>query len=149
MLIQKIMPTTLLLISILMMLTLHFLLPLMKIIPPFWNLLGLLPIIIGVYINLWADHAFHQVQTTIKPYERPSTLIVHGCFSYTRNPMYLGFVLVLIGIAILIMTLSPWVVIPLFIVILDTLYIPHEEQMLTEEFGSLWEGYKKQVHRWI
>lgn len=146
---RKLMPTSILLIAILTMIALHGLLPITKIIPTFWNLLGLLPLALGVWINLWTDHAFHQVQTTVKPYERPSTLIVYGWFSYTRNPMYLGFVLVLIGIAVLLMSLSPWIVIPAFILSIDAIYIPYEEQMLAKQFDSLWEGYKKSVRRWI
>ncbi len=149
MLIRKIMPTTLLLISILIMLALHFLLPVTKIIPPLWNLLGLLPIVIGIYINLWTDRAFQQAKTTVKPYEAPSTLIVHGLFQVTRNPMYLGFVIILLGVALLLRTLSPWVVIPIYALLLNNIYIPQEEQMMAEKFGQLWDGYKKYVRRWI
>ncbi|MBN1537512.1 MAG: DUF1295 domain-containing protein [Anaerolineales bacterium] len=149
MLVRKIMPTTLLLIAIIMMLALHYLLPVTKIIPPLWNLLGLLPLGVGIYINLWADHAFQHAQTTVKPYETPSTLVVHGVFQITRNPMYLGFILILLSIALLLRSLSPWIVIPIYALLLDGIYIPQEEQMMAEKFGPLWDGYKKYVRRWI
>lgn len=149
MLTRKIMPTTLLLTSILIMLALHFLLPVTRIIPPLWNLLGLLPLGVGIYINLWTDRAFQQAKTTVKPFEAPSTLIVHGMFQITRNPMYLGFVIILLGVALLLRTLSPWIVIPIYALLLDNIYIRQEEQMMAEKFGQLWDGYKKYVRRWI
>lgn len=149
MLTRKIMPTSIMLIAILTMLALHFILPISIIIPTLWNLLGLIPFFLGVWINLWTDSAFHQVQTTVKPYESPSTLVVYGLFQITRNPMYLGSVIILLGIAFMLRSLSPWVIIPIFAFLIDRFYIPKEEQMLSEKFGSVWEGYKKHVRRWI
>ena len=99
---QKTMPTTYLLISIVVMAALYFLFPAMRIIPPLWNLFGLVPLALGVIINLAADKAFHQANTTVKPFEESSALIMHGVFRVSRNPMYLGFVLMLIGIAVLL-----------------------------------------------
>lgn len=131
------------------MLALHYILPMTIIIPSLWNLLGLIPIIVGIYINLWTDRAFKQANTTVKPYEAPSTLIVHGIFQITRNPMYLGFVIILLGVALLLRTLSPWIVIPIYALLLDNIYIRQEEQMMAEKFGRLWDGYKKYVRRWI
>jgi len=131
------------------MLVLHYFFPLTTIIPIFWNLLGLLPLALGIWINLWTDGAFRQAQTTVKPYETPSTLIVHGIFQITRNPMYLGFVVILFGVAIIMRSLSPWLVIPVYVLMIDNLYIHREEQILSEKFGALWEGYKKHVRRWI
>jgi protein-S-isoprenylcysteine O-methyltransferase Ste14 len=149
MLIRKIMPPTWLLIAILIMLALHFFLPLAMIVPTVWNLLGLIPLLLGVSINFWADCAFHMVGTPVKPNLSPTTLVVYGAFQYTRNPMYLGFVLVLIGVAALLGSASPWAVIPLFALLLNNLYIPQEEKRIAEKFGTVWEGYKSSVRRWI
>ena len=145
----KIMPPTLLLIAMLAMLALHFLIPLAWIIPPFWNLTGLILIASGLILNLSADKAFHQVQTTVKPFEESSNLVTNGVFRISRNPMYLGFVLILTGVAIFLRTLSLYFVIFAFVVILDKIYVRVEERMLAEKFGSSWKHYQSVTRRWL
>lgn len=143
----KMLPTQYLLISMLLMLVLHFLFPLSIIIPQLWNLLGLLLLAAGVIINLAADSAFHKANTTVKPFQEPTVLLTDGAFRFTRNPMYLGFVLILIGIALLLRTLTPWLVIPIFVVLTDRIFIRVEEQMLAAKFGPAWRDYKTKVRR--
>jgi len=146
---SRFLPTHYVLLSILSMLALHFLLPLRTIIPQPWNLTGLIPLITGIIINLAADRDFHKAGTTVKPYEEPSTLLTQSVFQFTRNPMYLGFGLIMIGIALLIRTLTPWFVIPVFVVLMDRVFIRVEEQMLEARFGATWLDYKAKVRRWI
>ncbi len=67
--VPKIKPPTYLLISIFIMLTLHFLFPVILIVPPIWNLLGIIPLAIGITINLMADKAFHRAETPVCPFE--------------------------------------------------------------------------------
>ena len=146
---KKIMPPTWLLVAMIAMLALHFLLPLAWIIPPFWNLTGLILIASGLILNLSADKAFHQVQTTVKPFEESSNLVTNGVFRISRNPMYLGFVLILTGVAIFLRTLSLYFVIFAFVVILDKIYVRVEERMLAEKFGSSWKHYQSVTRRWL
>ena len=73
-----------------------------------WNLLGLLPLGVGVLLNLNADQVFHQLPTTVKPFARSSTLVTQGVYQFSRNLMYLGFALILLGIAILLRSLVPY-----------------------------------------
>lgn len=143
------MPTTYLLIAIVALIALHFLFPVMSIVPPIWNLIGFIPIIVGVIINLFADNAFHRAKTTVKPFEGSSVLITNGVFQVTRNPMYLGFVLILIGIAVLLRSLTPYVVVLGFATLMDRMFIVTEEQMLAEKFGSQWEEYRRRTRRWL
>ena len=63
--------------------------------------------------------------------------------------MYLGFVLVLLGVAMLLGSLTPFVVILVFAAVIDRLFITVEEQMLKSRFGSEWQAYAKQTRRWI
>jgi protein-S-isoprenylcysteine O-methyltransferase Ste14 len=146
---KKIMPTTWLLIAIVAMLALHFLFPGIRIIPPLWNLLGLVFLVSGVIMNLIADKAFHRAQTTVKPFEESSTLVTDGVFQISRNPMYLGFMFILAGIAILLRSLSPYPVIFAFVFLIDRTYIRVEERMLAEKFGTSWEQYKSKTSRWL
>ncbi len=145
----KIMPTTYLLIALVLLVALHFVFPLMLIIPPLWNLLGLIPLALGVILNLAADRAFHQVHTTVKPFAESSTLVTDGVFKISRNPMYLGFVLILIGIAVLLRSLTPYLVVLAYAILMDRLFITVEEGMLAKKFGAQWQTYKESTRRWL
>ena len=146
---KKIMPTTYLLIAILAVIAIHFLFPAAMIIPPVWNLIGIVPLGLGVGINLVADGAFHKVNTTVRPFEESSALVTDGVFKISRNPMYLGFVLVLIGVAVLLRSLSPYVVILAFVILIQVMFITVEEQMLAEKFGPGWQEYRRRTRRWL
>jgi protein-S-isoprenylcysteine O-methyltransferase Ste14 len=146
---SSLLPTHYLLIAILSMIALHCFSPLVKVISTPWTLLGLLPLVSGVVINLIADNAFHKANTTVKPFQQSTSLITDGVFRYSRNPMYLGFLLVLIGIAILFGSLSPWFVVPIFAFQMDKVFVRVEERMLEEKFGPSWVAYKEKVRRWI
>ena len=147
--VQKIMPTTYLLIAMLVLFAIHFLFPGKVIIPPLWNLLGIIPLGIGVAINLAADSAFHKTGTTVKPFQESSALLTSGAFRISRNPMYLGFVLILVGVAILLRSSTPYLVIIAFAIFIDRVFITVEESMLAQKFGSSWVEYKQKTRRWM
>ena len=142
-------PPTYLLISIVLMALLNLLLPLGKIIPEPWNLLGISLLILGILINVLADNAFRLAGTTVKPFEESTLLITSGLYRYTRNPMYLGFVSILIGIAILLGSLAPFVIVALFSSLLDREFITVEEEMLEKRFETKWYEYRMKARRWI
>jgi len=147
--ISSLMPTYYLLFAILAMIALHFLIPLANIIPVPWMIPGLIPLAGGIAMNLIADRAFHQVNTTVKPFQDSTTLITDGVFRYSRNPMYLGFSLILMGIALLFGSLSPWLIVPVFIILMDRVFIQVEERMLETRFGHAWIVYRTKVRRWL
>jgi protein-S-isoprenylcysteine O-methyltransferase Ste14 len=146
---KKILPPTYLLIAILVMIVLHFAVALRQIVPLPWDLVGLIPLLLGIVINLLADKALHIADTTVKPFQESTTLVVNGVYDVSRHPMYLGFVLVLVGVAILLGSLSPWLVVPIFVVLMEVVFIQIEERMLANKFGPAWEDYKRKVRRWI
>jgi len=131
------------------MLALHFLLPLAELIPAPWNLLGLIPLVCGVVINLAADRAFRQAGTTVKPFEVSETFVTGGVYRISRNPMYLGFALILAGVALLLGSLTPWIAVPAFVLLVDRMYIAVEERMLEARFGSAWRDHRAAVRRWL
>jgi protein-S-isoprenylcysteine O-methyltransferase Ste14 len=146
---KNVMPTAYLLMSILGMIALHMLIPLRMVVPSPWNLLGLLPLALGVALNLVADRALHTAKTTVKPLDQPTVLIRDGVFRLSRNPMYLGFVLVLLGIAVLLRSLAPFLIIPVFGMLMDRLFITAEEANLKRSFGEAWLQYSARVRRWL
>jgi protein-S-isoprenylcysteine O-methyltransferase Ste14 len=146
---RQILPPTYLLIALLIILVLHFVFPGMKLIHLPWNLFGLIPLIIGIALNLFADNALHRAGTTVKPFQESTTLLTDGVYRISRHPMYLGFILILIGVVVLLGSLMPWVIIPIFAVLMEVVFIRVEEHMLEEKFGAGWLVYKKKVRRWI
>jgi len=147
---KKVLPPTYLLISIVLMVALHFLChPTMSVIPLPWNIFGIIPMVLGIAINLIADNALHKAQTTVKPFEESTALVASSAYRISRHPMYLGFVLILVGVAIVLGSLAPFVVIPIFAILMDVVFIRVEERMLEQKFGQAWLEYTRKVRRWI
>ena len=143
------MPPVYFLLTILIMVALHYLAPLARwtVLP--WKWLGLFPVLVGIWLGGVANILFRRNSTTIKPFEESSALVTAGPYRFTRNPMYLGMVLVLVGTAILMGTVSPIVVIPLFAWLIAVRFIRFEEAMLEGRFGETFVDYKRRVRRWI
>jgi len=145
----KILPPSYLLISLLVALALHFLLPIGKIVPSPWNAFGVIFLTVGIVINLQADGLFHRAGTTVQPCEESSVLVTQGFFRYSRNPMYFGFALILFGVAFLFGSLTPFLTVPLFMFLVERHFILGEEKMLESKFGQTYLDYKRAVRRWI
>jgi protein-S-isoprenylcysteine O-methyltransferase Ste14 len=146
---KRLLPPQLLLLGLVVMAGLHLALPIRRIIAFPWNLLGAVPLVLGVALNLIADRALKEARTTVKPFERTSTLVTTGVFGITRNPMYLGFALMLLGLALLLGSIGPLTVVLVFPALLDLLFIRREEGMLQDTFGEAWQSYKGEVRRWL
>jgi protein-S-isoprenylcysteine O-methyltransferase Ste14 len=131
------------------MLIFHFIIPIITLIPYPWNLLGLVPMVIGILINFIADGALHKAGTTVKPFQESSALITGSVYGISHHPMYLGFVLLLSGGAVFLSWLSPWVIIPIFAFLMEVVFIRVEERMIAVKFGATWLEYKKKVRKWI
>ena len=146
---NPILPPTYLLISLLLMIAVHFAVPIYLITTSPWKLFGLIPVVLGLFISVRADAQFKRIATTIQPYEKPSAMVIDGWFKVSRNPMYLGFILVLVGVSILLGSLAPFLVIVPFTIILQLKFIQFEEKMMAETFGDVWNQYLQNVRRWI
>ena len=146
---RPILPPTYLITSLLAMAVLHYTLPLAKLLSYPLNLIGIVPLALGSAFNLIADAAFKRYGTTVKPFKESSALITTGVFRLSRHPMYLGMVLILLGVALLLGTLTPFVIVVGFAILLDWIFIRSEEKMLEAKFGRTWLEYKAKVRRWI
>lgn len=146
---KRVLPPTYLFLAIVAMAALHFAWPLAAVVPWPWNLLGGLPLVLGVALNLWADKALKVHGTTVKPFEESAALVTGGAYRLSRHPMYLGMVLILLGIALLLGSLTPYVVVPVFAVLMEAVFVRVEERMMRERFGEAWLGYTRQVRRWV
>jgi protein-S-isoprenylcysteine O-methyltransferase Ste14 len=63
--------------------------------------------------------------------------------------MYLGFVLILLGVSIMLRSISPYIVVVVFVVLIELVFIRVEERMLEAKFGDEWKKYRSQVRKWI
>ncbi|MBD3180176.1 MAG: DUF1295 domain-containing protein [Candidatus Latescibacteria bacterium] len=146
---RNILPPTYLVVAIILTVLIHFVLPIKVLIGMPWRLIGLIPLVLGGVMNLSADSSFKRSGTTVKPFERSTTLVTGGVFRISRHPMYLGFILIILGIAILLGSISPYLVAILFAIFLELVFIREEERMLKLQFGNEWEKYSARVRKWI
>ena len=147
--IKKIYPPTYFNLSWLLMIVLHFFIPFLVLYTGFWKMIGIFPISIGVYLNLAADKLLKINDTTVKPGEQSEILVQSGVFKLSRNPMYLGMALILFGIAIILGSVTPFIVLIIFVYLININFISIEESMLEDKFGANWIEYKKNVRLWI
>ena len=87
--------------------------------------------------------------TTVKPFEKPTALIQTGPYKLSRNPMYLGMVLLLIGAGFILGSLTSFIGTVLFAVMMEIVFIPIEEKILQDQFGEEYEVYKEKVGKWL
>ena len=146
---SKIMPTHYFIAFLVLSIFLHFTFPIMKVIYPPFTYVGFILILFGAVLNLWTDRLFKQHNTTVKPHLEPTTLLVSGPFSLSRHPMYLGMASVLLGVAINHGTIITFIFPILYVVLMDRLFIPMEEENLTRLFENEYRNYMKKVRRWI
>lgn len=97
----------------------------------------------------WAIATLRSKKTTLLPHKAVATLVTSGPFNYSRNPMYLGFTLLLL--AMFFSTLNLWlaILLPLNIALLQYYVILPEEKHLAEHFNSAYPGYQSRVRRWL
>jgi protein-S-isoprenylcysteine O-methyltransferase Ste14 len=100
------------------------------------RLVGWAEIAIALTLMGWAIGTFRRLQTPIVPIRRARSLVDEGPFALTRNPMYLGFTVLYLGISFVANALWP-------------LAIRLEEAYLTREFGEEYTGYCARVRRWL
>lgn len=110
---------------------------------------GALPALAGFALAAWSAFTFHQHQTTVHPFRQASALVTSGPFSFSRNPIYLGMALVLLGIAVALGTLAPFLVVPLFMLVMNRAIIAGEERMLADTFGAEYDAWRGKVRRWL
>ena len=146
---RRVLPPIYFFLAIAIMVALHYALPVVRWLGPPWRWLGLIPISAGVTFAVIANVQFARHQTTIKPFQLSSALVTGGIFRVSRNPMYLGMVMVLAGIGVCLGTLSPFAAIPLFVWLIRARFVRFEEASLEEQFGDEFLGYKRNVRRWI
>jgi len=114
-------------------------------------ILSVVVFVLGLLIIVVGGYSFRKAKTTVNPMtpELSTQLVTAGIYNCSRNPMYIGFLLWLLACAIYIGNVINLLLIPLFIFLVNRLYILPEERALEKLFKEEFRGYKKRVRRWV
>ena len=119
------------------------------IIYPF-NLFGLQLLIIGLVMAQVNKKLFIKLKTNVHTFEEPEKLVNTGFYKFSRNPMYLGFLISLIGMAIIYQgAISSFILVLIFFIIVDLWYIRFEEKAMLNKFGNEYKKYCQNTRRWF
>ena len=106
-------------------------------------------VLLGLVVGVAGVREFHRHRTPTSPFRPTTALVTSGVFRFTRNPMYLGFVLLTVGVAVAFNSVAFLVSALLLAVLLDAAVIRPEERFLTRRYGSDFEAYLRATRRWI
>ena len=146
---RKIVPPVYLLAALILMTAMHFWMPLAEFVPAPFNYGGAVLVLLGLGIVAVSARDFNKADTGIVPFDEATALVTGGFYRFSRNPMYLGMVFLLLGAAILFGTVGSLLPIPFFIWLIRNHFIVGEERFLEEAFGEQYLDFKKQVRRWL
>ncbi len=107
--------------------------------------------VIGLGSGIMGVAQFKKAQTTPNPQalEKVSSLVTDGIYRYSRNPMYVGLVLILLGWTLYLSHFLAFVLVPVFMLYMTRFQIEPEERMMELKFGKKYQSYLSQVRRWI
>ncbi|MEM1112351.1 MAG: isoprenylcysteine carboxylmethyltransferase family protein [Pseudomonadota bacterium] len=103
----------------------------------------------GLALLVYAGGLFKKAETDLVPFKNVTALVTTGVYSFSRNPMYLGMTLVLLGTAITVGATMALLVPPVFVAIIEWRFIRPEERMLLELFPEEFSAYCQKVRRWL
>jgi protein-S-isoprenylcysteine O-methyltransferase Ste14 len=103
----------------------------------------------GLGLEAWAAGLFRRARTAVQPWKPSTALVTTGLYAVTRNPIYLGFALIYLALAIgLDSPLALILLIPCLVVV-DRFVIRREERYLQARFGDAYDRYLRRVRRWL
>ena len=148
---SKIPPPFVVLIFAVLMWFLRAITPFLSITLIFHLVLGIMIVLLGFSVEVAAILSLSKAKTTADPThpKNASSLVTTGMYRFTRNPIYLGDFLILIGWAVYLSNLAALVVTPLFILYINRFQIRPEETAMLELFGDQFAEFKSRVRRWI
>lgn len=146
---RKLLPPIWVLFAIAMQILLDFKFPIFEVRSGLLLIVGIGFMVLGIVITLTAANSFRRAKTPIKPFTESTAIVRSGLYRYTRNPMYLGMLIMLAGAAASLQALGPFLIVPLFFLLIDRGYVRQEEQFLLERFGNEFRELQSAVPRWL
>ncbi|MHB8770492.1 MAG: methyltransferase family protein [Syntrophales bacterium] len=111
--------------------------------------LGWLVMLCGIALLAVAAGLFRIKGTTVNPTKEPNNLVTGGVYRVTRNPMYLGMLMILIGFPFVAGSLAGLIFPVFFFIFIDRVVIPKEEKVVERVFGDAYREYQSQTRRWF
>jgi len=147
----KVPPLALVLIAAVLMWWLEGFYPLAALAGRAGHLLALVSALCGIAVAAAGVIEFRRARTTLDPTnpDKACRVVSSGVFARTRNPMYLGFVLLLLGLCFWLADLTAFLMLAVFVRYLARYQIEPEERLLLQKFGAEFESYTQQVGRWL
>ena len=110
---------------------------------------GLAAVALGIALFAWAVVTMRQAGTSPQPSQPSITLVTWGPFRYSRNPIYLAYTVLYLGIAAAVNSLWALALLPVSLALVARLSIRPEEEYLEETFGDAYRTYRASVRRWL
>ncbi|MGV6813606.1 MAG: methyltransferase family protein [Phycisphaerales bacterium] len=146
---MRLIPPVWMILSIAAVIALDAFIPPITIITPPYSRIGFVLIALGLSIVATCFFQFRKHHTTIHPGHTPTTLLTTGIYRYSRNPIYLAMAIIILGSCTATGNLVTFPIILIFVGIITSLFITHEEHTLTNEFGHAYTTYRQSTRRWI
>ena len=146
---MKIYPPLMVLAGIIMQMMIAFLAPIRPLLNEVWQYVGVGLMVLGFALILFMARHFRKSETTIIPDGQPSHLMETGLFAYSRNPIYVAMAVLLTGSGLASGQVWSLAIVPLFILLVQQIWIVKEEENLEAEFGQIYRNYKMRVRRWL
>ena len=107
--------------------------------------------VLGGVIAIAGVIAFRAHRTTVNPMrpESAATVVIGGVYRFSRNPMYLGLLLALAGLALYVSNALAMLLLPAFVACMNRVQIEPEERALAARFGEQYAAYRARVRRWV
>lgn len=118
---------------------------------PYRNTISIIILSIGLLILIPPVFKFIKSKTTVNPIEfkNVNKLVISGIYKYSRNPMYLGMMMIVVSTTIFYLNFYSIITPVIFYLWINKFQIKREENFLTEKFGKEYLAYKTQTRRWI
>lgn len=110
---------------------------------------GGITLICGILLLVVSLGHFLMRGTTVMPTREPDKLVTEGIYRISRNPMYLGMLLILVGVPFVMASVTGLIFALLFFLIMDRSVIPREEKVVEGVFGKSYLEYTSHTRRWI
>jgi len=146
---KRILPPVFLLLCVVAMIFSQIYFPIAQVVPWPIRSIALLPLVIGIGIAVLGKRQFAKEGTNLYTFSDPDKMITSGLYAYSRNPMYLGFVISAFSVAVFAGGLGPLVIALIHCVVVDRWYIGFEERRMADRFGDSYDDYKSRVRRWL
>lgn len=117
--------------------------------PAGWMAAGLVVVLLGAALILWAVWEFRRHKTAVRPWKATRVIVEGGPYAFSRNPIYISFALIQVGIGLWSNQLAVVLMVIPAIIATRVLVIAREERYLARKFGEPYREYMTRVRRWL